>query len=111
MCGFTGLVFKAIRGRDEIGRETGCDGYENLSGAISGLTVSRAEQLRSGEAEVIERRPLERTKEVQQILLARVHEHVEVVYNGVGLGCSGRRARPAAMLMDRPDQIRCTAVM
>jgi hypothetical protein len=53
MCGVTGLVFKAIRGRDEIGRETGCDGYENLSGAISGLTFSRAEQLRSGEAELI----------------------------------------------------------
>jgi hypothetical protein len=51
--GVTGLVFKAIRGRDGFTREFGCDGYENLSGAISWLTFSRAEQVTPGEAEVI----------------------------------------------------------
>jgi hypothetical protein len=36
--GVTGLVFKAIRGRDGYTRDFGCDGYENLYGAISWLT-------------------------------------------------------------------------
>jgi hypothetical protein len=40
--GFTGLEFKAIRGRAETGRETGGGRCENLSGVISGLTFSRA---------------------------------------------------------------------
>jgi hypothetical protein len=39
-----GLVFKAIRGRDGCTRHFGCGRYENLSGAISWLTFSRAEQ-------------------------------------------------------------------
>jgi hypothetical protein len=51
--GFTGLVFKAIRGRDGCTRDFGCGRYENLSGAISWLTFPRADQLTSGEAEVI----------------------------------------------------------
>ena len=51
--GFTGLVFKAIRGRDGCTRDFGCGRYENLFGAISWLIFSRAEQLTSGEAEVI----------------------------------------------------------
>ena len=42
--GVTGLVFKAIRGRDGFTRDFGCGRYENLSGAISWLTFSRAEQ-------------------------------------------------------------------
>jgi hypothetical protein len=36
--GVTGLVFKAIRGRDGFTRDFGCGRYENLSGAISWLT-------------------------------------------------------------------------
>src|SRR5450759_4552987 len=36
--GFTGLVSKAIRGRDGFTRDFGCGRYENLSGAISWLT-------------------------------------------------------------------------
>src|SRR6202171_2691862 len=36
--GVTGLVSKAIRGKDGCTRDFGCDGYENLSGAISWLT-------------------------------------------------------------------------
>jgi hypothetical protein len=36
--GFTGLVFKAIRGREGFTRDFGCGRYENLSGAISWLT-------------------------------------------------------------------------
>src|SRR6202011_4669908 len=36
--GFTGLVFKAIRGRDGFPRDFGRGRYENLSGAISWLT-------------------------------------------------------------------------
>ena len=36
--GVTGLVFKAIRGRDGCTRDLGCGRYENLSGAISWLT-------------------------------------------------------------------------
>src|SRR5450759_4291504 len=36
--GFTGLVSKAIRGRDGFTRVFGCGRYENLSGAISWLT-------------------------------------------------------------------------
>jgi hypothetical protein len=36
--GVTGLVSKAIRGRDGVTRDFGWDGYENLSGAISWLT-------------------------------------------------------------------------
>src|SRR5580700_9246945 len=51
--GVTGLVFKAIRGRDGCTRDFACGRYENLSGAISWLTFLRAEQLTSGEAEVI----------------------------------------------------------
>jgi hypothetical protein len=35
---FTGLVFKAIRGRDGFTRHFGCGRYENLSGANSWLT-------------------------------------------------------------------------
>jgi hypothetical protein len=35
---FTGLVFKAIRGRDGFTRDFGHGRYENLSGAISWLT-------------------------------------------------------------------------
>jgi hypothetical protein len=42
--GVTGLVFKAIRGRDDFTRDFGCGRYENLSSAISWLTFSRAEQ-------------------------------------------------------------------
>ena len=38
--GVTGLVFKAIRGRDGCTREFGRGRYENLSGAISWLTFS-----------------------------------------------------------------------
>ena len=36
--GVTGLVSKAIRGRDGCTRDLGCGRYENLSGAISWLT-------------------------------------------------------------------------
>src|ERR1700720_3893315 len=36
--GVTGLVSKAIRGRDGCTRDFGCGHYENLSGAISWLT-------------------------------------------------------------------------
>src|SRR6202030_4777274 len=36
--GFTGLVSKAIRGRDGCTRDFGCGRYENFSGAISWLT-------------------------------------------------------------------------
>src|SRR3984893_11867854 len=36
--GVTGLVSKAIRGRDGFARDFGCSRYENLSGAISWLT-------------------------------------------------------------------------
>ena len=36
--GFTGLVFKAIRGRDGFTRYFGPSRHENLSGAISWLT-------------------------------------------------------------------------
>src|ERR1035437_1107913 len=36
--GFTGLVSKAIRGRDGFTRDFGCGRYENLSGAISWFT-------------------------------------------------------------------------
>src|ERR1700681_2068465 len=36
--GVTGLVSKAIRGRDGCTRDFGCGRYENLSGAISWLT-------------------------------------------------------------------------
>jgi hypothetical protein len=38
LAGFTGLVFKAIRGRDGCTRDFGCGRYENLSGAVSWLT-------------------------------------------------------------------------
>jgi hypothetical protein len=48
-----GLVFKAFRCRDGFTCDFGCGRYENLSGAISWLTFSRAEQLTSGEAGVI----------------------------------------------------------
>jgi hypothetical protein len=41
--GFTGLVFKAIRGRDGCTRDFGCGRYENLSGAISWLTFFAGE--------------------------------------------------------------------
>ena len=51
--GVTGLVFKAIRGRDGCTRDFGCGRHENLSGAISWLTFPRAEQLTSGVADVI----------------------------------------------------------
>src|ERR1700730_6125964 len=51
--GVTGLVSKAIRGSDGCTRDFGCGRSENLSGAISRLTFSRAEPLTSGEAEVI----------------------------------------------------------
>jgi hypothetical protein len=37
-------VFKAIRGRDGCTRDFGRGRYENLSGAISWLTFSRAEE-------------------------------------------------------------------
>jgi hypothetical protein len=46
--GFTGLVSKAIRGRDDFRRDFGRGRCENLSGAISWLTFSRAEQPTSG---------------------------------------------------------------
>jgi hypothetical protein len=39
--GFTGLVFKANRGRDGCTRGFGHGRYENLSGAISWLTFPR----------------------------------------------------------------------
>jgi hypothetical protein len=51
--GVTGLAFNTIRGRDGCTRNFGRDGYENLSGVISWLTFSPAEQLTSGEAKVI----------------------------------------------------------
>src|SRR5450759_1084375 len=51
--GFTGLVSKAIRGRDGFTRDFGCGRYENLSGAISWLTFFAGGELTSGEAEVI----------------------------------------------------------
>src|ERR1700730_2562657 len=51
--GVTGLVSKAIRGSDGCTRDFGCGRSENLSGAISWLTFSRAEPLASGEAEAI----------------------------------------------------------
>jgi hypothetical protein len=41
--GFTGLVFKAIRGRDGFTRDFGCGRYKNLSGAISWLTFFAGE--------------------------------------------------------------------
>ncbi len=47
--GVTGLVFKAIRGRDGFTRDFGRGRHENLSGAISWLTFLRAEQLTRGE--------------------------------------------------------------
>src|SRR3984893_12532295 len=49
--GVTGLVSKAIRGRDGCTRDFGRGRHENLSGAISWLTFLRAEQLTSGDAE------------------------------------------------------------
>jgi hypothetical protein len=54
---------------------------------------------------------LKRPKEVQQILLARDRKHVELVDDRVGRRRSGRPAGPAAMLMDRHDQIRRAVVM
>src|ERR1700736_3521232 len=51
--GVTGLVFKAIRGRDGFTRDFGRGRHENLSGAISWLTFLRAEQLTPGEDRAI----------------------------------------------------------
>jgi hypothetical protein len=53
--GVTGLVFKAIRGRDGFTRDLGCGRYENLSGALSWLTFSRAEKRTPGELKAIAR--------------------------------------------------------
>jgi hypothetical protein len=48
--GFTGLVSKAIRGRDDFRRDFGRGRCENLSGAISWLTFSRRSSRRQAEA-------------------------------------------------------------
>ena len=75
--------------------------------AIAGVAFALASRPHAQQGLVLLKRP----KEVQQILLVRDRKHVEIVDDRVGLRCSGRRARPAAMLTDRHDQIRRAAVM
>src|SRR5262245_1368338 len=57
------------------------------------------------------RRPLQRAQKVQQILLGRIDEAVEVVDDRIGLGCLVDGVRGAAMLPNRLHEIARTAVV